>query len=407
MRLLDRVPGARAARAARPLVQTLANLTLTLLSSPRARAGLSALADRAAALTTSTSASSSPAAGGRVVGIGAEVPGSGVRQVVLKSARWWDDEEGDSPLGLALRILETFFPFVNLCILISQAAFQSRWDVGVSGRVGVSLFFCIEALAHGGLVLSTFLLADKLRFLRPLERGLKQIRIAVILQVFQVVCMLLMALVTTVSANVGGCKDATTDAHAEIEGYSDALPGFCRGKRASAAFFWLNLFAWAATLGLTFLVFARVRRNPRSTGFAPPGPAAPGAQFPGGDDDDDEAWARPSFDAELELPPGAGATQAHAAARGYRPSHDYAAGGERLFDEPAPASGYAHAHASRRYARAPSGGDRDVDDEPLRDPFEDQGYDDDDSSHTAARYAGFDDPYEAIRKSMDVHSSRT
>lgn len=218
-------------------------------------------------------------------------------------------------------------PFVNLCIFISQAAFQAKWDVGISGRVGVSLFFCIEAFAHGGLVrecrspsrrevmtysrspaVATFFLADKLRFLRPLERGLKQIRVAVILEVFQVVCMLLMALVQSVSANVGGCKDPTKDGNADLEGYVDALPGFCRDKRASAAFFWLNFcasfphlrgrqltvranaptVAWSVSLALTFLTFARVRRNPRSTGFAPPG-----AHFP---QDDDEAWARPSFD---------------------------------------------------------------------------------------------------------------
>ncbi|BGP41939.1 hypothetical protein JCM10450v2_006015 [Rhodotorula kratochvilovae] len=319
--------------------------------------------------------------GGEVFSGEDAAPG-GMRRVDARG-RWWDDEDGDSPLGLVLRILETFFPFVNLCIFISQAAFQSKWGVGISGRVGLSLFFCIEALLHGGLVLSTFLLADKLRFLRPLERGLKQIRIAVILQVFQVVCMLLMALVTTVSANVGGCKDASKDANAELEGYTDALPGFCRDKRASAAFFWLNFFAWAATLSLTFLLFARVRRNPRSTGFAPPG-----AQFPA---DDEEAWARPSFDTSEQPQPGGGAGYAPAAASsapGYRPSHDYADGGERLFDEPATASGY-----GRRYAT--------VDEEPLRDPFEDQGYDD---APGGGRYGGIEDPYEAIRKSMDVHN---
>lgn len=43
-------------------------------------------------------------------------------------------------------------PFVALCIFISQAAFQSKWGVGTSGRVGVSLFFSVEALLHGGLV---------------------------------------------------------------------------------------------------------------------------------------------------------------------------------------------------------------------------------------------------------------
>jgi hypothetical protein len=52
--------------------------------------------------------------------------------------------------------------------------------------------------------------------------------------------MLILALATTVSANVGGCKNADNDANADIEGYTDALPTFCRDKRAAAAFFWLN-----------------------------------------------------------------------------------------------------------------------------------------------------------------------
>ncbi|TNY18955.1 hypothetical protein DMC30DRAFT_418350 [Rhodotorula diobovata] len=322
-----------------------------------------------------------------------DAPRAGARRVDGRG-KWWDDEDGNSPLGLALRILETFFPFVNLCIFISQAAFQAKWDVGISGRVGVSLFFCIEAFAHGGLVLATFFLADKLRFLRPLERGLKQIRVAVILEVFQVVCMLLMALVQSVSANVGGCKDPTKDGNADLEGYVDALPGFCRDKRASAAFFWLNFFAWSVSLALTFLTFARVRRNPRSTGFAPPG-----AHFP---QDDDEAWARPSFDeGGAAAAPGEHAyAPAHASsAPGYRPSHDYAEGGERLFDEPGMASGYGRRVATTKYAET-SGR---VDEEPLRDPFEDQGYGE---GASGGRYGGIEDPYEAIRKSMDVHGHR-
>jgi len=47
-------------------------------------------------------------------------------------------------------------------------------------------------------------------------------------------------IITTVSANVGGCKDPSKDAHADLEGYQDALGGFCRNKKAGAAFFWLN-----------------------------------------------------------------------------------------------------------------------------------------------------------------------
>jgi hypothetical protein len=52
--------------------------------------------------------------------------------------------------------------------------------------------------------------------------------------------MMVIAIASTVSANVGGCKDASKDAHADLEGYTDVLGGFCRNKRAAAAFFWLT-----------------------------------------------------------------------------------------------------------------------------------------------------------------------
>ncbi|BGP72168.1 hypothetical protein NBRC10513v2_005559 [Rhodotorula toruloides] len=296
-------------------------------------------------------AGASQSAGGRLRGVGSAAPS------------WLDDEDGNSLLGTILRILEVFLPFVNLIIFIAQASFQAKWDVGISGRVGLSLFVCIEALLHGGLVLSAFTLADRFHFLRGLERGLKQVRIAVILNAFQTGVMLILALVTSISANVGGCKDASKDPHDDLEGYTDALPGFCRDKRASAAFFWLNFVAWAISLGLCLLTFARIRRNPRTGGFVPPG-----SQFP---QDDEEAWNRPSYEAGYGPGEGAGGAQ------GYRPSHEYSAQGERLFDEP------------RGYATAG-----------IRDPFEDPGYD---SSAGQGRYGGVDDPYEAIRNSMDVH----
>ncbi|GJN92895.1 hypothetical protein Rhopal_005935-T1 [Rhodotorula paludigena] len=314
--------------------------------------------------------------------------------------------DGNSPIGTVLRILETLFPFVLLCIFIAQASFQNKWDVGVSGRVGLSLVVAIEALLHGGLVLATFMLADKIRFLRPLERGLKQVRIAVILNAFQAALQLVLALVTTISANVGGCKDASKDAHAETEGYADALGGFCRDKRAGAAFFWLNFcasslsalapessltlasvsaeVAWTGSLALTLLVFYNIRRNPRTTGFVPPGASGVGAQFP---QDDEEAWARPSFEGGYAPPGAAGMTDLG----GYRQSHD----GQRLFDEPGTASGYGRMGGGAGGAGAMDQG--------VRDPFADQGYDDLHGGGHGGAYGGMDDPYEAIRKSMDVH----
>lgn len=62
-------------------------------------------------------------------------------------------------------------------------------------------------------------------------------------------------IVTTVSANVGGCKDPSKDAHADLEGYRDVLGGFCTNKKAGAAFFWLN----ASTSSLFLVTSGRVR----------------------------------------------------------------------------------------------------------------------------------------------------
>ncbi|GAA5906127.1 SDR family NAD(P)-dependent oxidoreductase, partial [Sporobolomyces salmoneus] len=110
-----------------------------------------------------------------------------------RKGKWWDDEGGTSVFSISLRGAQTFFPFINLCIYIALAAFQSRWKVGVSFLVGLSLFFNIEALLHGGLLLSTALAADKLKFLRSLDRIMRQIRVAAIINTFQAFCMVLLA----------------------------------------------------------------------------------------------------------------------------------------------------------------------------------------------------------------------
>ncbi|GAA5842647.1 hypothetical protein JCM11251_007750 [Rhodosporidiobolus azoricus] len=357
--------------------------------------GLSNLAEKASsAIPRSTSSFSTAGIEGKANG---EIHGgvhaqSGARKVDARG-KWWDDEDGLSPLGVGLRALQTFFPFINLCIYIALAAWQSQWKVGVSGLVGLALAVNIEALLHGGVIFSTLLLADKFPFLRPLERALKQVRIAVIINAFQSLLHLLLAIVTTVSANVGGCKDPSKDPHADTEGLTDALSGFCRNKRAGAAFFWLNTFAWIGSLTLTFLVFYRIRRHPTSGGFIPPG-----SQFPA-DADEEAAFGRPSYDfgsgaaggryaptatGEGEGPFADSMGGVHAG--GYRPSHDYAEGGERLFNE--------DGLSGQGYDQGLGMGRRD----PFEDP-QDGGY----GGGGPGRYGGNDDPYEAIRKSMDVN----
>ena len=156
------------------------------------------------------------------------------------------------------------------------------------------------------------------------------------------------------------------------------MGGFCRNKRAGAAFFWLNfrassfsplapsltLFAvaWSATLGLVLFTWYNIRKNPQSTGFV-----IPRSQFP---TDDEEAFAH----SDTEAPP-------H---MGYRPSGDYYAGeGEgRLFAETAQGYGRGRVEEEGHYHPA------------AKDPFEDQPA----SGGAYGRDYEAADPYEAIRK---------
>ncbi|KAM0755274.1 hypothetical protein T439DRAFT_322312 [Meredithblackwellia eburnea MCA 4105] len=288
------------------------------------------------------------------------------------SRRVWDDEDGSSALNIILRGLQTFLPFVNLCIYISIASFQAKWGVGPSFLTGLSLFFNAQSLLHGFLFLGTPLLYEKFLFLRGIARGLRQVRIGVIVNASQTLFMLLMALVTTISANSGGCKNPDSDPNKDKEGYTDAMPGFCRNKRAGAAFFWLNFFAWATTLALILYTWYKIRTNPQSTGFA-----IPGAQFP---QDDEEAFA-PS---DVETGSLEGGRAGGVREQGYRPSGDYYGEGERgLFSESAPG-----------YSAASYGADESDYHPQATDPFADQ-----------QRYGGDEpdaDPYAAIRKSMEV-----
>ncbi|GAA5862347.1 hypothetical protein JCM8547_007611 [Rhodosporidiobolus lusitaniae] len=370
--------------------------------------GLSALKDRAtASLPRSTSAFSVQGIEGKedgqIISGSREAPaglGVGGSRKVDGRGRWWEDEDGTGLPSIVLRGLQTFFSFINLCIYIALAAFQSKWGVGVSFLVGLALFVNIEGLLHSGVFLSAILLADKFSFLRGLERALRQVRISIIVNAFQSLLFLLLAIITTVSANVGGCKDASKDSHAEVEGYTEALPGFCRNKRAGAAFFWLTFFAWLSSLALTLLTFHSIRRHPTSSGFVPPSSSFshqghPGAAFPA-DADEEAAFSRPSYEPGYAPAP----TSSHDPFRnppgdlsttgGYRPSHDYAEGGERLFDE--------DGMGGQGYATYGRGGE-----EARRDPFEDPGETyGGDSGGAGGRYGASDDPYDAIRKSMEA-----
>lgn len=57
--------------------------------------------------------------------------------------------------------------------------------------------------------------------------------------------------VTTISANVSGCKNPYNDPHASLPNYLEALPHFCQNKRGLAVFTWFSLIAWTLSLLIT------------------------------------------------------------------------------------------------------------------------------------------------------------
>lgn len=76
-------------------------------------------------------------------------------------------------------------------------------------------------------------------------------------------------LISSISAYGGGCKDPSSDEHAAIVGYSDAMGPFCRNKRAAAAFWWFTLrsFPLSHTL-LSILMTGSQFRGPLHSGLS-------------------------------------------------------------------------------------------------------------------------------------------
>lgn len=61
-------------------------------------------------------------------------------------------QDGTSPLNIGLRSLQTFLPFINLCIYIAIAVFQKKWSVGPSFMTVLGLIFNVVGLVTGGLL---------------------------------------------------------------------------------------------------------------------------------------------------------------------------------------------------------------------------------------------------------------
>lgn len=193
-----------------------------------------------------------------------------------------------------------------------------------------------------------------------------------------------------------------------MEGYLEALGGFCRNKRAGAAFFWLSLstleiplirvltlqpaendhrlptVSWCASLSAVLYSWYLIRKYPQSSAFAPPR-----AQ-----DYDDEAFDARAADGDLT-------TSAASPYRQYEQDNDHAE---------APAPGYRPSFGGDSY---PYYDDQQPQQAPeydagYRDPFEDSpagdyGYPEGEDQEARDRRRRYEaaDPYDAIRQSME------
>ncbi|SCV73344.1 BQ2448_7270 [Microbotryum intermedium] len=328
-------------------------------------------------------------------------------QRTIQAARW-NDLDGTSTLTQGLRALQTVLAFILLCIYISLAGFQRDHYVGPSFLVIFALMIIVLATLHSMILLGVALYSDNVRLFRSMARGMRQIRIAMIVNTNQVIWIFMAMVSATVSTRVGGCKDPSLDDHAADQAYTVLLPAFCRNKRAGAAFFWLLFMAWCASLCMTIASWYRADRSPQSQAFS----SIPGVHEPTFDIEREPPFESPYDVAMMER-------QAVVQNNGtqnpcvYEPSRDYqvlngAYENFQVFPSDAGHSPMMAATGMSRFENSmtmmTTSGTM-LASTPLsshgyggRDPFEDQGMEERGHLH-------YEDPYETARASVDLTES--
>jgi len=206
------------------------------------------------------------------------------------------DDDPTSRLSIVVRSAQIFVAFIAMCIYAANVSFQEKWKVGVSFGIGLSLFFAVESLLHSIFFLAVPLIYEKYDRLKGAARATRQVRVNFIINGSQVGLLLIASLLTTISAYTAGCSNVNKDPNAKIKGYTNALPGFCRNKRAGAAFFWFNLLLWGVSLALTLRSWWQTRKvGPRIPGFDRPGSSAKShpvdqSDFDAEDEEDDDLY---------------------------------------------------------------------------------------------------------------------
>ncbi|KAK0560291.1 hypothetical protein OC844_003853 [Tilletia horrida] len=206
------------------------------------------------------------------------------------------DEDRVNRLNLYLRGVQIFFAFISLCILIALAIFQNKWIGGSSGLTGLLLFMTCATLLSSVALLVVPVIAEKTEYRRchGIARALQEARVGLVCNGTWVLLLLIISLVQTISAYTSaGCKDPAKDPHAtsakgDHKTFQAGLNGFCRNKRALAAFLWFDWVAWLLSLLLFLRSWRLARKNgPRIPPFVHPTDDSAFEPVHAGEDEDD------------------------------------------------------------------------------------------------------------------------
>ena len=196
------------------------------------------------------------------------VYGQGVGNMSAQATVVHPQDERVARINMILRAAQVFFALVALLIAVYMATFQAKWVDSPSGLTGLLLFLTAGSLLASSIFLVVPIIYEHSGYktMKNFTRALSETRVALVSSSIFGFLLLILAMTQTISAfTSSGCKDPTKDPHAggkDRAEFVKQLGGWCRTKRAEAAFCW---FLWAAWF-LSLLLFLRQWRLERKNG---------------------------------------------------------------------------------------------------------------------------------------------
>lgn len=204
-------------------------------------------------------------------------------------------------VNLILRGLQVFFGLVTLLLAVYMATFQSKWVGKPSGLTGLLLFLSTLSLLASIIFLVVPIIYERSNYkmMKGTTRALSEARVGLVSNGVFGFLLLILAMTQTISAYTSpGCKNPQNDPHGKGKDRAQfvaQLGGWCRTKRAEAAFCWFLWVTWFLSLLLFLRQWRLERKNgPRIPPFTHPNEDS--AFEPINDLDDEDAFEETKTD---------------------------------------------------------------------------------------------------------------